>query len=661
MVDSRKYWLGDPDVEKVVQKRMENHKSWALWSSNPVSQAWVRNTLAYYSHVLDPNSWDTSLVFQGDQGELVKMLVPQARSIVRQTITLITAQKLSFKALAKSEGRDVMNDVRLADGICNDTVEKQRLDTKGELLLENTLVLGGGFTKTTWDTSLGDPWAASEGVLVHKGGVDISIHSPMDVYYEYKMGDWQKMDWVEVRVKKNKWDLIAQYPELEDELQKVPTVQDFHGINIYNSQQSVKDDYIWCYELYHKPTPAMPVGRMIFYASDKAVFYDGQNEYGCIPVEPCIPEQFSGAFLGVPFFSSLLPMQEMLDICFSAIGTNNANLGVQNVTIPRGAAISVEQIQGMNWISYTPQNIQGGGKPEPLQLVQSAPETFKFIDLLHSHLQQVGNSSPALRGNPPPGVTSGTAFATLSANAIEFMKGTSKAYFACMKNTMEHAINATRKFAKIPQEVAMRGKTSLAQVREYTGKDLDNIHSISITLQNPLMQTMAGRIEISDKLMSSGLITTPQDYFTILEGGDLTNLTDNKTTENDLVMSENELLADGNQVFALWSDNHPYHIHKHKKLLDDPNVRFYSDKIEVIQAHIMEHSQLAQTTDPMLYQMAQTGQMPEMQPQMMNAPPPPQGGEPQTPQAMVSPEDGEGSALAAPADVAPDLLGRGRA
>lgn len=660
MDDSKKYWLGDSDVEKVVRKRMENHKSWALWSSNPVSQAWVRNTLAYYSHVLDPNSWDTSLVFQGDQGELVKMLVPQARSIVRQTITLITAQKLSFKALAKSEGRDVMNDVRLADGICNDTVEKQRLDTKGELLLENTLVLGGGFTKTTWDTSLGDPWAANEGILVHKGGVDISIHSPMDVYYEYKMGDWQKMDWVEVRVKKNKWDLIAQYPELEDELQKVPAVQDFHGINIYNSQQTVKDDYIWCYELYHKPTPAMPAGRMIFYASDKAVFYDGQNEYGCIPVEPCIPEQFTGAFLGVPFFSSLLPMQEMLDICFSAIGTNNANLGVQNVMAPRGAAISVEQIQGMNWISYTPQNIQGGGKPEPLQLVQSAPETFKFIDLLHSHLQQVGNSSPALRGNPPPGVTSGTAFATLSANAIEFMKGTSKAYFACMKNTMEHAINATRKFAKIPQEVAMRGKNSLAQVREYTGKDLDNIHSISITLQNPLMQTMAGRIEISDKLMSSGLITTPQDYFTILEGGDLTNLTDNKTTENDLVMSENELLADGQEVFALWSDNHPYHIHKHKKLLDDPNVRFYSDKIEVIQAHIMEHSQLAQTTDPMLYQMAQTGQMPDMQPQM-GAPPPPSGGEPQTPEAMVSPEDGEGSALAAPADVAPDLLGRGRA
>ena len=51
------------------------------------------------------------------------------------------------------------------------------------------------------------------------------------------------------------------------------------------------------------------------------------------------------------------------------VAQDDANiLGVQNVMAPRGAAISVEQIQEMNWISYTPQNIQNGGKPEPLQL-----------------------------------------------------------------------------------------------------------------------------------------------------------------------------------------------------------------------------------------------------------------------------------------------------
>ena len=607
------YWLADEDVKNVIKKREESHKSWAMWSSNPVSQSWVRNTLAYYSHVLDPNSWDTSLVFQGEQGELVKMLVPQARSLIRQTITLVASQKLLFKCLAKNTGKDVMSDVRLGDAICNDTVESQRLDIKGEEVLEHTLILGSGFTKTTWETSAGEPYTQDEqGNMIHKGGVEISVHSPMDVYYEYQINDWQKMDWVEVRVKKNKWDLIAQHPDLADELMNIPTIKNANGINMYNNQQGADDDYIFCYELYCKPTPAMPQGRMLFYATEKTVFYDGVNQYGCIPVEPCMPEKFSGAFLGVALFSSLLPIQEMMDICFSAIGTNNANLGVQNVMVPRGAAISVEQIQGMNWISYTPQNIEGGGGPKALQLTQSAPETFKFLDLLHSHLQQVANSSPALRGNPPPGVTSGTAFATLSANAIEFMKGTSKAYFSCMQRTMEHAINATQKFAKIPQEVVMKGKNNMAQVKEYTGADLKNIHSLTITLQNPIMQTLAGRIEVSDKLMQTGMIKTPQDYFTIMDGGDISNLTDNETTENDLVLAENEMLSDGQEVLALWSDNHAYHARKHKKLLDDPNVRLYSDKIEAIQNHIFEHVRLAQESDPFAYGMVQTGQMPQM-------------------------------------------------
>lgn len=619
-MSSNIYWLAEQDPADVVRKRMDHQKSWSMWSSNPVAQAWVRNTQSYYSHALDPNSWDTSLVFDGEQGELVKMIIPQARSLVRQAITLITGQKLSFKCLAKSSGKDVMSDVRLGDAVCENVLEEQRLDQKGEDLLEYAMVLGGGFTKTTWDTSKGSPYASDEQGLIHKGGIDISIHTPMDVYYDYKITDWKKMDWVEVRVRKNKWDLIAEHPDLKDEILALSQSSEFENLNVYGSKGNVDEDYIYCYELFQKPTPAMPQGRMIFYASEKVIFFDGPNKYECIPVEPCVPEKFTSTYLGVPFYSTLLPAQEMMDICFSAVGTNNANLGVQNVTVARGAAISVESINGMNWISYTPQQIQGGGRPESLQLTQSAPETFKFIDMVFSHLQQLANSSPALRGNPPPGVTSGTALATLSANAIEFMKGTSKAYFSCMKNTMEHVLNGTQKFAKIPQDVVMKGKNNMAQVKEYSGEDLKNIHGISITLQNPIMQTLAGRIEVTDKLMQTGLIKTPQDYFTVMDGGDISNLTSNETTETDLVSAENEMLSDGAEVLALWSDNHAYHIRKHKKLLDDPNVRLFSDKIAKIQDHIMEHAELAKTTDPFLYAMAQTGQKPE------GAPPPPPGG-----------------------------------
>ncbi len=187
----------------------------------------------------------------------------------------------------------------------------------------------------------------------------------------------------------------------------------------------------------------------------------------------------------------------------------------------------------------------------------------------------------------------------------------------------------------------MKGKNNMAQSRKYTGDDLKDIHSISITLQNPIMQTLAGRIEVSDKLMQTGMLKTPQDYFTVMDGGDVKSLTSNETTENDLVDAENEMLVEGEEVLALWSDNHPYHIRKHKKLLDDPNVRLYSDKIEAIQNHILKHSELARNTDPFLYGMAQTGQMPQV----------PQAG-PQSQESM--PQEGpQGLPSASPAAPSP--------
>jgi saccharopine dehydrogenase-like NADP-dependent oxidoreductase len=74
--------------------------------------------------------------------------------------------------------------------------------------------------------------------------------------------------------------------------------------------------------------------------------------------------------------------QEMLDNGLSAIATNQSQFAVQSVAIPRGAGVNVQELGGMRFVSFTPQNVPGGGKPEPLQLSATSPETFKFIDVL---------------------------------------------------------------------------------------------------------------------------------------------------------------------------------------------------------------------------------------------------------------------------------------
>ncbi len=368
------------------------------------------------------------------------------------------------------------------------------------------------------------------------------------------------------------------------------------------------DDWVWVYELYHRKTPALPKGRMLMYADRDTVFFDGDNLYGCIPVRAMVPEPIARWSLGYPMFSNLLPAQEMMDHTFSAIATNHAAHAVQNVAVPRGANLGVQDILGMNFFSYTPQNVPGGGKPEAIQLTKSSPEVWKFIDLLKAHMLELSNINSALRGAPPPGVTSGTAIATLTTNAIEFISSAAMAYNDAVEEVVMDGINAYRRFAKTKRLVQMTGKRFESYTKEFQAEELEPIKQVKLTRVNPVMQTLAGRMELAEKMTASGLVKSPQEYLSIMEGEDPERMSDTERSENDLYEQENERLMEGEQVVALATDDHATHIRAHAGLLNDPMVRLESDKLEAILEHINEHAELAKTTDPFLTAMVRTGQ-----------------------------------------------------
>lgn len=642
---TKKYWLADnPDV--VAKKLLDFHGHWEIWGSNPVVQAWVRNTISYYSSVLEPNAWDTSLNFEGDQGELVKMMVPQARSLARQFISLVTKQRLAFQCTALSTGADVAQETRLGNSLANQIVENQGLDLKGDQLAEQAFICGAAFLMSTWRTDHGKPYAVDEqGAMLYDGDLEMRVYSVFDVFYDYTIEDWDKQEWVEVRTIKNRWSLIAQYPEMEVEILALPKVHDHRGAGVAKYRMISEDDLVYCFELYHKPTAALPQGRMMMYGDDRTIFHDGQNVYECLPVEMCKPEPIMGLGFGYPLFSNLLPAQEMLDHSFSAIATNQAAFAVQNITVPRNAGLSVQQINGMNFIQFTPQDGPGGGKPEPLQLTQSSPETFKFIDVLKAHMLEISNVNSAIRGSPPAGVTSGAAIATLTTNAMEFLTAFSKAYMNCIEKSVMHGITSYRRFAKIPHMLKLSGKNGMTTHREFVGSDLDPIQSVKINQQNPVMLTTAGRSDLADKLMQTGLIKTAQEYISILEGAPTQQLYQTELSENDLLQSENDaLMSDGGEVLVINTDDHGKHILYHSSLLNDPNIRANNSSVQKILAHIMEHYQQAQTQDPFFTALVRTGKMPQGGPQQQVSEPPPGG------QAGWQPAE--------PADPAQDMLGR---
>lgn len=620
----RGYWLTF-DAKDLVSKLEGVDDTYRNAGSNPLVEMWRRNTYAYYSTIFSSESWMTALQFTGEQGELVKMNIPQARSLIRDAVTLTTKQKLAFQALAQAEGSQVNENMRIANALAAEILEKQTLDLKNELMVEHGFVLGTGFMGAKWRSDRGKPRAVEvidvddEGNerknVIYDGDVEISVPLVFDILYDWTIQQWDDVPWVKERVKRNRWDLIEQHPELEEEIIKLPSCLAEDKSRSYFGLSDL-EDMVYVHEIYVRPSPALPRGRMLFYANPKTIFFDDENIYGTLPIEQYKPEPLMAINAGYPLLSSLLPSQEMYDHEFSAIATNHAAFAVQNVAVPRGANIDVQQLLGMNFVDYTPQPIDGGGKPTPLELTKTSAEVFKLPEMLLQNMQAMSRISAAVRGDLPAS-TSGVAIATLTTNALEFFSGYAKADQDVLKKTMLGAINAVRKFSRVEKIVTIVGKNNQRFSKPYDGKMLEPITGFEMQMVNPMLQTMAGRIDIAEKMVTSGLVKNVQGYVSIIDGQPLSQLYKPELSENDLIESENEMMSEGQEVPVLSADNHALHIFMHKVLLNNPRVRMSGKLTAIVNDHMLKHLELQQSTSPLFMAMANTGMVPQ---QPMGAP-----------------------------------------
>lgn len=636
------------DLAKDCMSFVQNWNSRIGSTSDGLASVWYRNIRAYYANLFaGSGSSDSSLDFIGEQGELVKMLVPQARSLNTQFLSLTTKQKLHFEPEAETTDALTLADTRVASALLKQIVRNENLDSQGYKMAEHCTLTGLGYMKVCWDMMKGQPRAVDEtGELIYTGNLDISTLTIFDVMFDFIQEDFEKQNWAMCRQLKNRWDLIARHPQLEQEILALPSVMKEHD-SLLLWPDKLNEDMVYVYEFYHRSTPAVPNGRMTMMGDDKTIFFDDENPYrtedgAFIPIVQMKPEPVTACGWGYPFFSNILPMQEMLDTMFSAIASNNAANAVQSIANPAGNDISVTNINNLNFMTYKPMaGIPGGGKPEPIQLTATAKETYTFVDVLRSHMQEVYNINSALRGTPPPGVTSGTAIATLTTNALEFSQNFSKAYYLSLETAMKMAIYCYKIFVDEPMLVSITGPNKKTMAKQFVGSDLDNIKRVTCKIANPLMATASGKYEVAQNLLNSGLITTPKNYFSVLEGAPIETLYEDEYDENQLMMLENDDLREGKPVIALIDDNHDEHIKKHKALMFDPEVRRNSDIIGVVKAHLLEHYNLQAQSAP---------QQPPEAGVSANAPSPlPQGqpeaaapAEPAAPAIDISQVDGTG-------------------
>lgn len=632
------------EADVMVEKLLAFTESWGLGEGGGASGSLGvffrnarRNRLAFESMMHSSKSFDQALEFVGEQEELIRMKVPLARTRIRQFVSYMAKKKLSFEAVTDITDSDPIQTARLAKSICDTVTKKQRLQEKSETIAEKMLIEGMCFASSLWRDDKGliltGPVEQGE-PLAYEGDVSIDIHDVDDVFWDWTCQSWDEVPWCVLRVPTQRWDLVAQFPEMESEILDLPDYLDNQQLSNYASSRDpyrmsldplIQHSKVSVYHFFYKPSSALPYGRYTIFGEGGVIFYDSPevNVYQGLPVTPFFMDQIEGTTLGYPLFSNMLPAQELLDATFSSIATNTQSFSTPIIMVPKGSDISVSDLQSMNLVQYSPMSaVDGGGKPENLQLTQTPPELFRLIDILSGEITDASMINDTLRGNPDPNVSSGVMAATLSANALEFINVASQRLYLGLEFLMNQSLNLYKIFASVERLVEITGKSNASYVRTFKGEDLVSLKQIRIQETNPLLSTTAGRLSISDgllQMMQSNRPDLVQKYLMILEGAPASELYETEVSEQTAVQMEIDAILEGQQVTPIITDNHPLYIQAYKKLLYNPIVRSQSDLLPIVLNLIDQRLQLEQQLDPTLKAILRNQPVPEPAP---TAPPP---------------------------------------
>lgn len=594
-------------------------------------QMWSAYHGAYYTDVGSGHQ----IHFGGAQGELVSLPVNHLRNLGQHILVMTTSNRPIMEARATNTDYKSLTQTYLANGLLDYYMREKRLETFLKRACELAIVLGAGYIKMEWDATQGEPVDYNEETknYVYEGDVVFSNLSPFDVLYDTTKED-QDHDWLVCRVWKNRFDLAAKYPELSDKILSLPTKSELQnkfrlGFNNYE-----ETDDIAVYELYHKRSDSLPDGRYVLFCSADTVMFDGALPYRSIPIFRISPSDILGTPFGYTPLFDILPIQDAINALYSTILTNQNAFGVQNLYVPRGGDIAVNQLAGgLNIIEGNQ-----GFEPKPLNLTNTPKEIFDFLEMLEHVAETLSGVNSVARGNPEASLKSGAALALVQSMSLQFMSGLQQSYIELIENVGSALITMLKDFASTPRVAAIVGKSNRTFLKEFQGADLSAISRVAVNVGNPLSRTTAGRVQMAEQLLQMGAIKSPQDYLQVINTGSLDSVTEDAQSQLLLVKGENEKLVQLQPIHALAIDQHQLHIQEHAAILSDPDLRTDQQLSAAVLAHIQEHIDLLRNTDPDLLML--TGQQALQPHQQPGQPPGPQGGPPQGALPAPGPKDG---------------------
>jgi len=548
-----------------------------------------------------------TIVFGGEQGELAQLPVNHVRNLAQHMYVMTTSSRPSMEARAANTDYKSTAQVTLANGLLDYYMREKRLERYINKAVELSIVLGAGYVKIEWDATTGKVIEEDEesGEKYYEGDIKFTNVSPFDVVFDVNRED-NNHDWVLVRTYKNKYDLAAKYPEFGDEIRELQTkdAKERYSLQIF---RKVDSDQVEVWTMYHKKTEAMPEGRELVFLNDKIILHDQSLPYRRIPLFRMSPNEILGTAFGYSNLFDLLPLQEGINHLYSSIMSNNIAFSTQNLFVKSGSNIDITNLGGGLNI------IQGTEKPEPLNLLGTSQETYNFLSILESKMEQLSGINSVTRGTPDPAANlrSGNSLALVQSMAIQFQSGLQNQYVQLVEDLGVAILEILQDYATAPRVASIVGVNNKQYLVEFKGSDIADINRVIVDVGNPLARTTAGRVQMAEQLMQMKPEEfSIQQYAQVINTGRIDGMLESPVDQSNLIQLENERLLAGTPVKALIIDDHKEHILRHRTILNDIDIRLDEVRAKATYDHILEHIEFARSADPAVLTMTNQQQLP---------------------------------------------------
>ena len=563
--------------------------------------------------------------FQGNELELLRFHINLVRSYARQQTTLALGEDAAFKAMVVNSDHRSQAKAEIVDRILNGFY-KRYCAPFDEKVGESDGVLGEGGTHTRWDFVGGDTMKVPQPIPMPDGTqLDHYVQKKSGAPYDTVVYPWCHVHetrasgeelWCVIRESESKWNTIAQFPQLKEQILNVSTGidrYDFGTLFRLEDLEIANKDLITVKHFYHARCAAIPEGRYTILYAD-VILYDGPcpTKRG-MPFAAMRSGEFIETSLGYADVWDLIAVQQAINQVNSDELQNYATFGRQSIGIEKGTEVTIDAI-AKGTAFYFP---QGGKSPQAVQLV-AVPETLPDLkQYLHKQLDTISGQNAASRGDPDPNVRSGEMQALNHSIAISYQSFRQKAARRYRIRKAEILVDMIDRYAETPFFVEVAGVEQRSYVAEYTREDLSGIERITIDQVSPMMQSIAGRLQVYQQVAG---IQDPSEraaaYEFITTGNTTAFMAQDRATDL-CIRRENEDLVTGERPVSVNACDDPYkHMPKHfaqRQLImasDNPDV----EAIKRIDDHMLEHQNAYLGLSPVLAAMFQIPPPPAIPP-----------------------------------------------